>query len=139
MRVSLNTRVYRLFVFQTRLPSASFSTLADDLQNPYLQLQQFWTDRANGFPISFVDPWNDLYQARILKVQVQEALREPAMTPEWVVDWTLLEFPSKTTSLVPVTSFVYDMDWTTNIPANPDLQNLYGYDMPLAIYDAALP
>jgi len=137
LRVSLNTKVYRLFVFQTRLPASSFSTLADDLSNPYTTIQHMWQVRAAGFPVPFADPWNDAYQARLIKLQVQEALREPAMTPEWVLDFTLLEFLPGTSSLVPVTSFVYDMDWTTNIPANPDLQNQYGYDMPLAIYDAS--
>lgn len=136
LRVSLNTKVYRLFVFQTRIPAGSFSTLADDLQNPYLILQQAWADRAAGFPVPFSDPWNDAYQARIIKLQVQQALREPAVTPEWVLDWTLLEFLPGTSQLVPTTTFVYDMDWTHDIPNNPDQQALYGYDMPLAIYDA---
>jgi hypothetical protein len=139
VRVSLNTKVYRLFVFQTRLPAGSYSTLADDLQNPYLQIKQAWSDRANGIPVDFADPWSDPYKVRVIKVQQQQALREADRSPEWVLDWTLLEFLPSTTSLVPVTIFVYDMDWTTNIPANPDLQNLYGYDMPLAIYDAQLP
>jgi hypothetical protein len=136
LRVSLNTRVYRLFVFQTRLPAGSFATLADDLQNPYLQIKQAWSDRANGLPVSFADPWNDPYQVRIIKLQVQQALREADRSPEWVLDWTLLEFLPGTSSLVPTTIFVYDMDWTADISHNPDLQNLYGYDMPLAIYDA---
>jgi len=136
VRVSLNTKVYRLFVLQTRLPAGSFSTLADDLQNPYLQIKQAWSDRAAGFPVDFADPWNDDYQVRIIKLQVQQALREPDKTPEWVIDWTLLEFLPGTTSLVPTTTFVYDMDWTTDIPDNAELQALYGYDMPLAIYDA---
>jgi hypothetical protein len=139
LRVSLNTKVYRLFVFQTRLPAGSFSTLADDLQNPYLQLQHFWNVRAAGFPVPYQDPWNDAYQARLIKLQAQQALREPDTTPEWVLDFTLLEFLPGTSSLVPVTSFVYDMDWTSNPAGNPSQQALYGYDMPQAVYDANLP
>jgi hypothetical protein len=139
VRVSLNTKVYRLFVFQTRIPAGSFSTLADDLQNPYLTIQHMWSVRAAGFPVPYADPWNDAYQARLIKLQAQQALREPMMTPEWVLDFTLLEFLPGTTALVPTTIFVYDMDWTANIPANPDLQALYGYDMPMALYDAQLP
>jgi len=131
--------VYRLFVFQTRVPAGSFSTLADDLQNPYLLIQHMWSVRAAGFPVPYADPWNDAYQARLIKLQAQQALREPAITPEWVLDFTLLEFLPGTSALVPTTIFVYDMDWTTNIPANPDLQALYGYDMPMAVYDAQLP
>jgi len=89
--------------------------------------------------VPYADPWNDAYQARLIKLQAQQALREPAITPEWVLDFTLLEFLPGTSALVPTTIFVYDMDWTTNIPANPDLQALYGYDMPMAVYDAQLP
>ena len=59
LRVSLNTKVYRLFVFQTRLPAGSFSTLADDLQNPYLQIIAAWRIRAKGIPVPYQDPWND--------------------------------------------------------------------------------
>ena len=136
LRVSLNTKVYRLFVFQTRVPAGSFSTLADDLQNPYLLIRHAWEIRANGIPVPFADPWNDAYQARVIKLQVQEALREPSMTPEWVIDWTLLEYLPGTSSLVPNVTFVYDMDWTTDIANNAELQALYGYDMPLAVYDA---
>jgi hypothetical protein len=139
LRVSLNTKVYRLFVLQTRVPAGSFSTLADDLQNPYLLIKKSWSDRAAGFPVPFADPWSDLYQVRVIKLQQQQALREPDRSPEWVLDWTLLEFLPGTTSLVPVTTFVYDMDWTANPAANPDLQALYGYDMPLAVYDASEP
>jgi hypothetical protein len=29
------------------------------------------------------------------------------------------------------------MDWTQSQPYDTNLQNLYGYDMPLAIYDAS--
>jgi len=92
LRVSLNTKVYRLFVLQVRTPADSFSTLADDLQNPYKLTNETWFRRRRGFPVPFIDPWNDLYMVRILKMQVQQALREPDKTPEWVVDLTLLEF-----------------------------------------------
>ena len=104
-----------------------------------LLIQHMWSVRAAGFPVPYADPWNDAYQARLIKLQAQQALREPAITPEWVLDFTLLEFLPGTTALVPTTIFVYDMDWTANIPANPDLQALYGYDMPMAVYDAQLP
>ena len=136
VRLSLNTKVYRLFVFQARLPATSFSTLADDLQNPYLIIQHMWSVRAAGFPVPFADPWNDGYQARLIKLQAQQALREPDLVPEWVLDFTLLEFLPGTTSLVPTTTFVYDMDWTANPSGNPALAAQYGYDMPLAIYEA---
>jgi len=92
LRVSLNTKVYRLFVLQVRTPADSFSTLADDLQNPYYLINQFWFRRRRGFPIPYTDPWNDAYMVRIIKMQQQQALREPDKTPEWVVDFTLLEF-----------------------------------------------
>jgi len=134
LRVSLNTKVYRLFVFQTRIPAGSFNTLADDLQNPYLQIQHAWSIRATGVPVPYADPWSDAYQARVIKLQVQQALREPDLVPEWVIDWTLLEFLPGTTSLVPTITFVYDMDWTQTQPYDPQLQDLYGYDMPLALY-----
>lgn len=136
VRLSLNTKVYRLFVFQTRVPAMSFSTLADDLQDPYALIRNFWNLRAAGYPIDYEDPWNDEFQVRLIKLQQQEALREPDKTPEWVMDFTLLEFlagPQATTG------FVYDMDWTENPDANPDQAALYGYDMPLAIYDSSTP
>ena len=134
LRVSLNTKVYRLFVFQTRLPSGSFNTLADDLQNPYLQIIHAWRARAQGVPIPFQDPWNDGYTVRLLKFQQQQALREPDRTPEWVLDWTLLEFLAGETS---VGDFVYDMEWTV-IP-DADQQELYAYDQELALYDSQQP
>lgn len=134
MRVSLNTKVYRLFVFQTRLPAGSFNTLSDDLQNPYLQIIQSWRIRARGIPIPFQDPWNDDYQVRLLKFQQQQALREPDRTPEWVLDWTLLEFLAGETS---AGDFVYDMEWT--IIPDADQQELYAYDQELATYDSQQP
>lgn len=136
VRLSLNTKVYRLFVFQTRIPAMSFSTLADDLQDPYALIQNFWAMRAAGYPIDYEDPWNDDYQVRLIKMQQQQALREPDKTPEWVLDFTLLEFLAGQPA---TTGFVYDMDWTDNPTANPDQAALYGYDMPLAIYDASAP
>lgn len=92
LRVALNTKVYRLFVLQVRMPADSFTTLADDLQNPYMLVNAFWFRRRRGFPIPYTDPWNDHYLVRIIKMQQQQALREPDKTPEWVVDFTLLEF-----------------------------------------------
>jgi len=134
-RLSLNTKVYRLFVLQTRLPGGSFGTLAEDLQNPYLQLIHSWDIRRGGIPVPFSDPWNDLYQVRVLKLQQQEALREPDRTPEWVLDWTLLEYTSGEGI---VGTFQYDMPWTRNPDNNPDQAALYGYDAPLALYDTGI-
>jgi hypothetical protein len=136
VRLSLNTKVYRLFVFQARLPATSFSTLADDLQDPYAIITNFWNLRAAGYPIDFLDPWNDDFQVRLIKLQQQQALREPDHSPEWVMDFTLLEFlPGQPAT----TGFVYDMDWTLDPAGNPDQAALYGYDMPLAVYDASTP
>ena len=92
LRVSLNTTVYRLFVFQVRVPAGSQSTLADDLNNPYITINHFWDVRRIGTPAPYQDPWNDQYMARLIKLQQQQALREPDHSPEWVVDFTLLEF-----------------------------------------------
>ncbi|HSS25389.1 MAG TPA: hypothetical protein VLL82_13545 [Mycobacterium sp.] len=139
VRLSLNTKVYRLFVFQTRLPAGSFSTLADDLQNPYITISHMWGVRRAGTPVPFADPWNDRFQARLIKFQEQQALREPDRTPEWVLDFTLLEYLPLDQLPTGVTDFVYDMDWTANPSSNPDQAALYGYDMPLAIYDSATP
>ena len=47
-RVSLNTKTYRLFVFQTKLPSGSFNTLADDLQNPLPENHPVVADQGPG-------------------------------------------------------------------------------------------
>ena len=134
LRVSLDTKVYRLFVFQTRVPAGSFSTLADDLQNPYLQIIAAWRIRAKGIPVPYQDPWNDPYQVRVLKFQQQQALREPDRTPEWVLDWTLLEFLAGETS---VGDFVYDMEWT--VVPDADQQELYAYDQELSLYDSQQP
>jgi hypothetical protein len=144
LRVSLNTKVYRLFVLQTRVPSGSFSTLADDLQNPYIQILHSWNMRRKGIPVPYLDPWNDVYQVRVLKLQQQEALREPDHTPEWVLDWTLLEYTVGDQTQNPhppidTTTFVYDMDWTKDPASHPDQADLYGYDMPLAMYDTQTP
>lgn len=139
VRVSLNTKVYRLFVLQTRIPAGSFSTLADDLQNPYTLLQDAWLARANGVPVDFQDPWNDEYLVRIIKLQQQEALREPDRSPEWVMDWTLLEFLPGSSAALGTGTFVYDMNWTVDPANNPDQADLYGYDMPLALYDSTPP
>jgi hypothetical protein len=133
LRVSLNTKVYRLFVLQTRLPSGSFSTLADDLQNPYLQIAHSWHIRRMGVPVPYQDPWSDAFQVRVLKLQQQEALREPDKTPEWVLDWTLLEYLEGEAR---TGDFVYDMDWTSDPTNHPDQAALFGYDTPLALYDA---
>lgn len=133
LRVSLNTRVYRLFVLQTRLPSGSFNTLADDLQNPYLQILHSWYIRRRGIPVPFLDPWSDPFQVRVLKLQQQQALREPDRTPEWVLDWTLLEFLA---GEVTTGDFRYDMPWTADPEGNPVDAGLYGYDTPLAVYDS---
>jgi hypothetical protein len=94
LRVALNTKVYRLFVFQVRTPAGSLSTLADDLQNPYLLLEHFWNARRDGNQLNYTDPWNDAFVVRLIKLQQQQALREPDKTPEWVLDFTLLEYDS---------------------------------------------
>src|SRR4029077_8893648 len=103
-RGSLNTKLYRLFTFQVRAPAGSQGTLADDLQNPETIIKQLWTDRALGFPVTFIDPWNDLYQARILKMHQQQVLRQPDEFPEEVLDITMLEVSRGVSSL----DFLYD-------------------------------
>lgn len=140
VRLSLNTKVYRLFVMQTRVPAGSFTTLADDLQNPYTMINDAWLARQNGIPVDFKDPWSDDYLVRIIKLQQQHALREPDRGPEWVLDWTLLEYlAGSAQGGIGTANFVYDMDWTGSPSLYPDQAALYGYDMPLAIYDASTP
>jgi len=140
LRVSLNTKVYRLFVFQTKVPAGSYTTLADDLTNPYLLIRDAWNARQAGTPVLYDDPWNDEFYVRIIKLQQQQALREPDKVAEWVMDWTLLEFLPGTSTSVATTNFVYDMDWTQVAPPYDDTQaSLYGYDQPMAIYDTLTP
>jgi len=127
IRMSLNPKLYRLFVIQCTVPTASFSTLADNLQNPYLLMQQLWTSRRKGFPVTYSDPWNDQFQVRILKMQQTQMLRQPSMVPETTLDFTLLEVVKGRTTL----DFLYD----TVAPDGPLSADLYGYDMPLSIYD----
>lgn len=127
IRMSLNPKVYRLFVVQTTVPTASFDTLADNLYDPYQAIQNLWTARRAGFPVTYSDPWNDQFQVRILKLQQTQMLRQPDLAPETTLDMTLLEFIKGRSPL----DFLYD----TTKPDGPLDPDLYGYDMPLALYD----
>lgn len=127
IRMSLNTKVYRLFVIQCTVPTASFSTLADNLYDPYGLIQTLWTARRAGFPVTYSDPWNDQFLVRILKMQQTQMLRQPDLVPETTLDFTLLEFIKGRSPL----DFLYDVTQPDG-PLDPDL---YGYDEPLAQYD----
>jgi hypothetical protein len=127
IRMSLNPKLYRLFVIQTTVPTGSLQTLADNLQNPYLLMQNLWQRRRDGFPIPYSDPWNDTFLVRILKMQQTQMLRQPDMVPETTLDFTLLEVVKGRTAL----DFLYD----TVQPDGPLDPTLYGYDRPLAQYD----
>lgn len=127
VRMSLNPKLYRLFVLQTTVPTASFDTLADNLQNPYTLMQSLWQRRRDGFPVEYADPWNDQFLVRILKMQQSQMLRQPELVPETTLDFTLLEVIKGRTAL----DFLYD----TVQPDGPLSKDLYGYDMPLSIYD----
>jgi hypothetical protein len=128
IRMSLNTKVYRLFVIQCTVPTASFSTLADNLYDPYALIQNLWNARRAGFPVEYSDPWNDQFLVRILKMQQTQMLRQPDLVPETTLDFTLLEFTRGRSPL----DFLYD----TTQPDGPLDPDLYGYDMPLALYDS---
>lgn len=127
IRMSLNTKVYRLFVIQCTVPTASYQTLADNLQNPYTLIQNLWNARRAGFPVPYSDPWNDQFLVRILKMQQTQMLRQPDLVPETTLDFTLLEFTKGRSPL----DFLYD----TTKPDGPLDPTLYGYDQPLALYD----
>jgi hypothetical protein len=127
IRMSLNTKVYRLFVIQCTVPTASFSTLADNLFDPYTLIQNLWDARRAGFPVPYSDPWNDQFLVRILKMQQTQMLRQPDLVPETTLDFTLLEFTRGRSPL----DFLYDVTQPDG-PLDPDL---YGYDQPLAQYD----
>ena len=127
LRMSLNPKLYRLFVIQTTVPTGSLQTLADNLQNPYTLMQNLWQRRRDGFPVTFSDPWNDQFMVRILKMQQTQMLRQPDLVPETSLDFTLLEVVKGRTAL----DFLYD----TTQPDGPLDPALYGYDRPLAIFD----
>ena len=127
IRMSLNPKLYRLFVLQATVPTASFSTLADNLQNPYTLIQDLWQRRREGFPVDYSDPWNDNFLVRILKMQQTQMLRQPDLVPETTLDFTLLEVVKGRTAL----DFLYD----TVQPDGPLDDDLYGYDEPLSQYD----
>lgn len=127
IRMSLNPKLYRLHIVQTTVPTGSYQTLSDNLQNPYLLMQQLWQARRNGFPVTFDDPWNDRFQVRILKMQQTQMLRQPDLVPETTLDFTLLEVIKGRTAL----DFLYD----TVQPDGPLDPALYGYDRPLSVYD----
>jgi hypothetical protein len=129
IRMSLNPKVYRLFVIQCTVPTASFQTLADNLYNPYALIQQLWQARRDGYPVTYSDPWNDQFLVRILKMQQTQMLRQPDMVPETTLDFTLLDFVKGRTAL----DFLYD----TVSPDGPLPADQYGYDMPLALYDTS--
>ncbi|HEY1295451.1 MAG TPA: hypothetical protein VGJ60_20425 [Chloroflexota bacterium] len=127
IRMSLNPKLYRLFIVQCTVPTASFDTLADNLQNPYLLMQNLWNARRAGFPVTYSDPWNDQFLVRILKMQQTQMLRQPELVPETTLDFTLLEVIKGRTAL----DFLYD----TVEPDGPLDNALYGYDRPLSQYD----
>lgn len=127
MRMSINPKLYRLFVIQTTVPTGSFQTLSDNLYNPYILMQDLWQRRRDGFPVTFSDPWNDQFMVRILKMQQTQMLRQPDLVPETTLDFTLLEVTKGRTAL----DFLYD----TVQPDGPLDPALYGYDRPLAQYD----
>lgn len=127
LRVSLNPKLYRLFVIQTTVPTGSFQTLADNLQNPETLIKSLWTARRFGYPVPYADPWNDTFLVRILKMQQTQMLRQPDLFPESTLDFTLLEFVQGRSPL----DFLYD----TTRPDGPLDPALYGYDQALAKYD----
>src|SRR5262245_68545 len=127
VRVSLNPKLYRLFVLQCTVPTASFGTLADNLYNPYTLIQGLWQARRDGFPVTYADPWNDKFSVRILKMQQTQMLRQPDLVPETTLDFTLLEVTKGRSPL----DFLYD----TVEPDGPLDDALYGYDQPLSQYD----
>ena len=130
LRMSLNPKLYRLFVIQTTVPTGSFQTLADNLYNPYTLMQDLWNARRAGFPVEYQDPWNDHFMVRILKMQQTQMLRQPDLVPETTLDFTLLEVTRGRSPL----DFLYD----TVEPDGPLDDTMYGYDMPLADYDTVV-
>jgi hypothetical protein len=90
-------------------------------------MQNLWQRRREGFPVPYVDPWNDAFMVRILKMQQTQMLRQPDMVPETTMDFTLLEVTKGRTAL----DFLYD----TVQPDGPLDPALYGYNMPLSQYD----
>jgi hypothetical protein len=127
IRMSLNPKLYRLHVIQCTVPTGSFQTLADNLYNPVTTIKTLWQRRRDGFPVTFVDPWNEPYMVRILKMQQTQMLRQPDLIPETALDFTLLEVIKARTTF----DFLYD----TVAPDGPLDKTLYGYDMPLSLFD----
>lgn len=92
VRLSLNTRLFRIWQFDALIPTGSLGNLTDDLDDPRTVIRQLWTSRKAGTPVNFKDRWGDPWVVRIWQLGETEAFRETDRTPETRVSFVLLEF-----------------------------------------------
>jgi hypothetical protein len=91
LRCSLNSKLYRQWVFEASVPTGDHALPGLDTQNPYTVITELWATRRAGVPVVFTDRWGDRYDVRILRMAEREVYREPFGTPENRLRLDLLE------------------------------------------------
>lgn len=92
VRLSLNSKLYRIWTFQTYLPASTQQFGSADLKNAFTLINDLWRAREDGIPISFIDRWDVPWTVRPLRIKETEVISEPDKTPETVLDLALLQF-----------------------------------------------
>lgn len=100
VRMSLNSKLYRIWTFQAYVPSSTQPWGGADLQNPWSVINALWKARETGLPVDFVDRWNVPWTVRPLRIKETEVIREPGKTPETVLDLAFLSFAAGGGSLI---------------------------------------
>lgn len=101
VRLSLNTRLYRVWSFDALLPWSGTPTLADNLHNPKTDLDALWAARESGTPVTFVDRWGTSWLVRIVGLREQGLGVEAMRTPETRLSVRLLQFQLTTGNELP--------------------------------------
>lgn len=91
MRVSLNSKLYRIWEFDALVPFDVYPTGAQSLDNPQTVIDAFWHARRAGTPVLFEDRWQFVYKVRILQVAETEIAEESLNTKEERMSFRLLE------------------------------------------------
>lgn len=91
MRVSLNSKLYRIWEFDALVPFDVYPTGAQSLDNPQTIIDAFWRARRAGTPVLFEDRWQFVYKVRILQMAETEIAEESLNTKEERMSFRLLE------------------------------------------------
>lgn len=93
LRVSINSKLYRLWSFRARLPFSADVQGGEDLFNPISTINDLWLARKDGTIVSFTDRFGATRDVRILHLKEHDNPedQEPDRVPGTLFDVVLLE------------------------------------------------